>query len=427
MPDIPSFEEFVQTEYQPQQDSIPSFQDFVKNEYDQPSFGDKFANATQAFLRGVTRMPGAGVAGLGDVVEALNHLSPMSRGGAPDMGAKVLQDAGLAMENFAKETFPGNPKLQDNFLATVVPEAFGSTAGFAAGGYVSAFAKIPGLLGAALLGSAVGAHDQAQDARQKGATEDQVDASTLLGAAIGTTEAIPFMSVFNRLNKATGGRLVTAFKEAGTVGVEELLQETFQQTSGNLVAKEIYDEHRPLFEGVAEAGGAGGISGAIIGFLSGALRQRGVSSSPKPEPSIREQLGLPPETPPVPPTGPTGGAIGPQFPERLGPPDAEGPRFNPPGEIGPPAPEIEGPQLPPGPRTPPDFVEPAAPLPPRQPGGIMDIAAEQRGAVLEIRDISHRMDQIAKQGLVVPNFLYEDMNKAVEILKNSKNVTIPCE
>ena len=64
------------------------------------------------------------------------------------------------------------------------------------------------------------------------------------------SEAVPLGRILGRIGADDAARrwIVRAGRDALIEGTEEAGQEAFQQTMGNLIAREMYDEERELFD-----------------------------------------------------------------------------------------------------------------------------------------------------------------------------------
>jgi len=207
---------------------------------------------------------------------------------------------GRDLDEFAKSAFGlEDPRLRNDFLNTLFPEAIGTALGFATAGGIAAgtlavaapaAAAAPiglGLTGATAAASlatgALGTLQQGQqgyeEAKQYGADEGTARLSALINAPLGATEAIPFASQGVKLagkfaGGLSGGALRSVFKTFGKDGIlqgvaktaaEESLQEGFQQLGGNIIAQNLYDPNRGTLEGVGTAMALGGLVGGTIG------------------------------------------------------------------------------------------------------------------------------------------------------------------
>ena len=123
------------------------------------------------------------------------------------------------------------------------------------------------------------ASSQFEDALNSGAPLQKAFDAANVGGIVGLSEVVPIMSVLNRVNKATGGRIRNALINGLKGGTEEAIQESFVSVMDNLIASELveYDASRGLFEGTGEAAQVGFTLGdlfATVGTLVGGKRAR---------------------------------------------------------------------------------------------------------------------------------------------------------
>jgi len=221
---------------------------------------------------------------------------------------------GTDIEQKTAEYFPINPRYDDEFWTSTVPQGAGSAVGFVGTGLAGRAVRLPAAATMAGAGASLGGVNQFEEAIRHGASiEDAYDAAGL-GAVVGTSEAIPISSLLNRLDKATGGGVKRVIIDAAKQGTEEAIQEAFQSVSDNLIASDLvgYDPSRGLFTGTAESAGAGFTVGALmqtIGamIMPGRYRRPGAPPPPEEQPAPAPMpalnapgtpLALPAPTPP---------------------------------------------------------------------------------------------------------------------------------
>lgn len=234
----------------------------------EPTIGEKiggfFGGIGQGFFEG-----GAGgtLKGLGVLSEKLNRAL------GSDAKSQIFTPAGEAVSRFGESMLPENP-LAAGGLTTKAGQALGQGLGFMAGGLAVRGALRLGTTAAvatqgALANGAAGYYE----ALASGSTEQEAWESFLGNAAVGTTEAVPLAGILTRIDRRTGGGLKQVALRALAEGGEEAAQESFQQVMGNIIAQELYDEEREIFEGVAEGGALGAFAGVVLSALgSGASR-----------------------------------------------------------------------------------------------------------------------------------------------------------
>jgi hypothetical protein len=183
-----------------------------------------------------------------------------------EIAADPVYQAGQEIAAGAQEAFPTNPRFSGELFADVLPSSLGQ--------------MVPTVAGS-LLNPALGVAQYGLSAGQSGAEEaiasgrpDQAQKAFALNAPIGAlSEAL--------LGSATGIRLLRDLaKSRGIVpavvrgAVREGSQEGLEQVGGNVVAGQLYDPKRGVFEGVPTAVGAGLLLGGAFGGAAG-LSTRG--------------------------------------------------------------------------------------------------------------------------------------------------------
>jgi len=209
----------------------------------------------------------------GDFVKALGILKQYGQGNF-ELGIGLQQIGDLIKEKGSVAT---NPYYQEDFATNVLPQAFGSGIMFYGSGLVGRLAKLPTYLLPIMTAALPQATKGYEEAKESGADDDTALKSFFINMGIGSTEVLPVIGLFRRLDKKSGG-LVTKLlnnkvnkfiKEGIEQGFEEVVQETAAQFAQNLTAKEIlaYDIHKDLTEGMLE----GGAAGLIVGFFMGSM------------------------------------------------------------------------------------------------------------------------------------------------------------
>lgn len=235
-----------------------------------PTVGETAKSAFGAFAQG-----GAGV--LGSIPKTVGVGLGAITGTEPEQ--TLPYQFGQGAEDMVESAFPEDPRLKGkSFLWSTLPQAVGSTAGFAAtgvGGQLLAPARMAKTAGTAITaatGAAAGGVEGYEDAKRSGADQGSAFASFLLNAGVGTSEALPLGRILDRINVDTKGALKTIV-EAGKSAAEEGSQETLQTLAANLVAKNLYDEERDLMNGVLEGGAAGAATGFLMTVLGKGARK----------------------------------------------------------------------------------------------------------------------------------------------------------
>lgn len=187
-----------------------------------------------------------------------------------NLASRPTYQLGQYLRKKTAEILPIDESRSKSWLADTLPQGFGSMVGFLAGGLAGKVAKASGAATLAAFGAGSGGADAFNEAKEKGASDDDALKVFAFNAALGTTEAVPIAGWLGRLNKASGNKLTRAIKE----GSEEAIQEIFQQFGGNLVAKKYYDPSRPWYSGVIEGGAAGMTLGSLMSLVVSAVGGR---------------------------------------------------------------------------------------------------------------------------------------------------------
>lgn len=260
----------------PKDEIVSDWEDYYKplgaRERDR-TVGDYLTNAVNQFATGAAQVPADMFKWVGKASEELDRLLPDVMKNPAKAEDRLTYKLGESIQQLAEKTFPTDPELRQHFIASVLPNTFGQLAGFFVGGAGLSLGKAP-MTASALLGAGVQGSQQYEESKQFHATDDAQRKSFWLGSALGTTEAAPLEFLFRGLPVAIGGRLWRGAMTGAVVGAEELIQELGQQIGSNKVAEMFYDKNRSLFEGAGIAAGAGGVTGSVLGFLTGILSRR---------------------------------------------------------------------------------------------------------------------------------------------------------
>ena len=297
----------------PKEDLVAEWNDYFKPlgaRLADRTIGDYLTNATNQFMGGIAQVPADMLKWVGKASEELDRLLPDILKNPAKAEDRFTYKLGESIQQLAEKTFPTDPELRQQFIASVLPNTFGQLVTFFAGGAVLSLGKAP-LTASAILGAGVQGAEQYEESKQFKATDDAQRKSFWLGTALGTTEAAPLEFLFHGLPVAIGGRLWRMAATGAVVGAEELIQELGQQIGSNKVAELFYDKNRSLFEGAGIAAGAGGITGMVVGFISGILSRRTGHHAPPPAQAPPPVASSAPGAPGVPPVGPAPVAGGP--------------------------------------------------------------------------------------------------------------------
>jgi hypothetical protein len=247
--------------------------------------------AEDLFSEGFGRPLSSVIEGLGMIFEEVGVENPIDDFGRAleEVLVDPLDAARAEGRDFGQEDFGDD-----------LSQGIASTLGFiAAGGTARAIglgkAAITGTV--ATLGAAVGAQGGRLDAEYAEAHPEQVKAAYWFNGLLGTSEAVPIMKLFNRVDKATGGILSRRIKsdvvKIGINGIggaiEEGLQESFQTIGQNKGADWIgYDPTRSWNENLGSAASVGGTVGFLMNVLGASL---GIRDRRGKKRNIEEGLG----------------------------------------------------------------------------------------------------------------------------------------
>jgi len=187
------------------------------------------------------------------------------------------------VKDLVGEATPEQQQQFGNKLFTAV----GQMGGFMLGGLGGKMLKMSTALTTAALGAAVGGASEYEAAVQSGSDPDQAAKVFWINASLGTTEALPFMSMFRKMDKYTGGLAtgLLAKKLSSTAGgrltneiagglVGEVTQEVGVQALSNVTAANTYDATRKWYDGLVETGGISAIIGGSMSGIAVAIRNK---------------------------------------------------------------------------------------------------------------------------------------------------------
>ncbi len=188
-----------------------------------------------------------------------------------------------------------SPEEQKKFSVKLA-QGFGNMATFMVGGIGAKALGASATLTTAAMGAAAQGSSEWENAIASGASPEEAAKVFWINAAIGSSEALPIMGAFRKLDKYTGG-LATgklAQKLASTVGgrltsdvasgfVNEAIQESVTQILSNYTAQQTYDATRKIFDDVLESGAIGGIIGSTMSGAIATIREKRASGLYTPE------------------------------------------------------------------------------------------------------------------------------------------------
>lgn len=197
------------------------------------------------------------------IVEAL--------GGEPRPASETrLGKWGAALRGKVAQALPVPESVEKNptFLNRTLPQALGSTVGFAATG------GLGGTAGIAVTGALSQGASAYQEAKERSADDETALLAFAASLPIGMTEAIPLGRLFSRINRASNGGVARVLGGMAAQAGEEGIQEAGAQALSNLVAQHTGAPERKIIDGLLESGAAGAIVGALFGGVGGALQSR---------------------------------------------------------------------------------------------------------------------------------------------------------
>jgi hypothetical protein len=226
--------------------------------------------------------------GKGLVPGAVNLLESAATGASallPEDLEKAAREKIASLAGAAKTPFAAAPGYEES-VGRKLSESVGSVLpvlGMAALGPV-------GVAGAIATGVGAGAGEARTRAEEGGATAGQRAEATGYGALVGSTEALPIFRIIQRLGAPAANGMLAYVRRAAAAGGEEAAQEAASNVAQNLIAKGIYKPEQELIEGIGEAAGYGGATGALVqGVLDLALGRRAKSTTKPGEPTEAEQ------------------------------------------------------------------------------------------------------------------------------------------
>lgn len=257
---------------------------------DQIPTGTRIESALGTLVSGFAEIPAGTLDFVAIAAKKLDQEMPGWMRAYDGKNVDELQTAQWAgkIREIATQLAPSDPRLQNEFWTTSVPNAVGSMIGFILP-TTAGKTRLTRAVITMVLGGAVGGSQGYKDAIAHGASEQDAFTSFLLNTGVGFSELVPIGRMFSRLEKLPGGnRLKRALIDGGIEAFEEAAQEWGQQVAGNKIAKELYDENRELLAGATDAAAPAGVAGALTSILFSALggkRAPGTNQSPKLQPT----------------------------------------------------------------------------------------------------------------------------------------------
>jgi hypothetical protein len=242
---------------------------------------DKVVNAVASFYRaGTTELPAGILEAAGLAAREIQSMLGMQAGERPVTEQAMFQ-AGQKIRELGERFYPGDQRLQRDFLATVLPSALGSFTAYiglsaATGGAGAALAPpalaargaaIGRTAGAATAAGGGGVSQMYREAEEAGASEDVARQAGRRGVVPGIIQVVPVLRALGRYNPAAAIGVGGAIRQGAAGAIEEGVTEMVGQIGFNKIAQDLYDTDRYLSEGVLAAGSAGGAAGFLASFL----------------------------------------------------------------------------------------------------------------------------------------------------------------
>lgn len=155
---------------------------------------------------------------------------------------------------------PNNPKKKDSFVLNDVPQALGSSAGFAMTGFLG----IPEL--SFLTGAMQNASSTYKQAINLGASPEEAQKAFVQGLGVGTTEGAPVEIIFKGLTKKFGGKVADVIIGGIAGGTAESIQEGLQGVANREIL-DFIDQNRQK-ENIGRSMGAAAVTGLLMGMAS---------------------------------------------------------------------------------------------------------------------------------------------------------------
>lgn len=155
---------------------------------------------------------------------------------------------------------PNNPKKKDSFVLNDIPQALGSSAGFALTGFLG----IPEL--SFLTGAMQNASSTYKQAIELGASPDEAQKAFVQGLGVGTSEGAPIELIFRGLTNKFGSGIAGVIISGIAGGTAESIQEGLQGVANREIL-DFIDENRQK-ENIGRSMGAAAVTGLLMGMAS---------------------------------------------------------------------------------------------------------------------------------------------------------------
>ena len=253
--------------------------------YKAPGFFQQAQELPKGIIGGAANLFEQGALGLATLLDEDAELAIREK----------IQDVGDAVQGWVAPDANIQERM-DRGTRGGIPRKFSEALGSFAGILGTAAIPYVGVPAAAGLATAAGAGEASERAREGGATQEERNLATRLGAIVGTSEIISPWRIINRFRKNVGDEVATNIlargrRIAAEAGVEGL-QEFGAAVGQNLIEQGIYNPEQGTFEGSGEAFGYGaGVGGFVQAFVEMVTpRRRGGATDPTEEDPTLPQL-----------------------------------------------------------------------------------------------------------------------------------------
>lgn len=196
------------------------------------------------------------------------------------------------IEALGERIYPPVKEAQGSFIPEVAG-GLGQVTGMVAGGVgaraLGASAAVAERAVPMATGVVMGAGEGVKRSADAKADPEAQLMSGFLNGAVGLSEVFPTERWISKIDKATGGQLSTGVKrylaDIGAEATTEAIQEAFQSTMGNIIAKGQYNPDQEIGAEVGRSATVGGTVGGIASAVIGAFGLRGRRTS-KPTPDV---------------------------------------------------------------------------------------------------------------------------------------------
>jgi hypothetical protein len=222
--------------------------------------------------RGALGVAASTVEGMGLAMEMLpgGKFSRTQYGGKREGFDEASHKIAVLMREWGEEHLERDPTREGEFFAETLPEALGSSLMFGAAGGAGMLVGVPPWMTIAFTGAmANGAPEYYEHLAARPGDELGAMRAFLIGAGVGTGEAVPLAEMLTRINKASGGTLQRMMLRAATEGfLEEGPQEGLQAAVSALIAHHMRDEDVDVWEEFGKGYKLGALTGVGLSSVS---------------------------------------------------------------------------------------------------------------------------------------------------------------